>query len=109
MRVPIFREKHIPFFWMIFQNMTFGTIFQIGDAWVGRNSLNYITKNNLWKRSYGFQVRLNGFSFYNYPVAIEYEIHQPIDEVVNKYVNNNEEEVIYEKKSRSYIKILFDF
>ena len=108
-RVPIFREKNIPFLWMIFQNMTFGTIFQVGDAWVGKNSLNHIKENGFWKRSYGFQVRLSGFSFYNYPIAIEYEVHRPLNEVVNKYVNSNEEEVIYEKKSRNYIKILFDF
>ena len=108
-RVPIFREKNVPFFWMIFQNMTFGTIFQVGDAWVGENSLNHIKENNSWKRSYGFQIRLNGFSFYNYPVAIEYEMHQPLDVVFNKFVNSSEEEVIYEKESRNYIKILFDF
>ena len=89
--------------------MTFGTIFQVGDAWIGENSLNHVNENNSWKRSYGFQIRLNGFSFYNYPVAIEYEIHQPLDVVVNKFVNSNREEVIYEKESRSYIKILFDF
>ena len=50
----------------------------------------------------------NGFSFYNYPIAFEYELHQPLDSVTNIYVNNNKG-VSYEKKLRSYIKILFDF
>ena len=100
-RIPIFREKNIPFMWMIFQNMTFGTIFQAGDAWVEKSEME-------WKKSYGIQIRVNGFSFYNYPIAFEYELHQPLDSVTNIYVNNNKG-VSYEKKLRSYIKILFDF
>ena len=60
-RVPIFREKHIPIGWFIMQNSTVGFIGQTGDAWT-RN----IDEPN-WLRSVGIQWRINGFSFYNFP------------------------------------------
>ena len=60
LRVPIFREKHIPIFWYILQHSTLGFIAQIGDAW-DRDQSSY----NI-KRSLGLDWRLSGYSFYNY-------------------------------------------
>ena len=100
-RIPLFKEKHYPVMWTIFQNSTIGAIFQIGDAW---SSID----DNVWKKSFGIQWRMNGFSFYNFPTAIEAEYHQPLDIARNKHVLNNSQ-TIYEKEPRVYFKILFDF
>ena len=96
-RIPVFRERHYKFKWMIFQNSTLGAIFQAGDAWINNVSI---------KRSLGIQWRLNGFSFYNFPTAIELEYHQPLDKFEKEI---NEEKILYGDKGRAYLKILFDF
>jgi len=100
-RIPLFREKHFPLLWMIFQNSTIGTIFQVGDAWIDNTNMR-------WKKSIGIQWRMNGFSFYNFPTSIEVEYHYPLNIVRNEYVAQNKT-TIYEKKPRTYLKILFDF
>ena len=58
LRVPLFLEKTYNFKWLTFQNSTIASIFQIGDAWIGKNK-----SLKDFKRSVGFQWRLNGFSF----------------------------------------------
>ncbi len=101
LRIPLFLEKTYNFKWLTFQNSTIAGIFQIGDAWIGRtNSLKD------FKRSVGFQWRLDGFSFFNYPTAIELEYHQPLDKF---YREINNETIYYGEEGRTYVKILFDF
>ena len=100
-RIPFFRERHYPLLWMIFQNSTIGAVLQIGDAWTA-------VDNHAWKKSVGIQWRLNGFSFYNFPTAIEVEYHQPLNVVRNEHVEQNSQ-TTYEKEPRTYFKILFDF
>ncbi|MBI88675.1 MAG: hypothetical protein CMG60_01200 [Candidatus Marinimicrobia bacterium] len=96
-RVPLFTEKHYKYKWLILQNSTLGAVFQAGDAWINDAKL---------KRSIGIQWRLNGFSFYNYPTAIELEYHQPL----NKFERViNDENISYGERGRAYAKILFDF
>jgi len=51
---------------------------------------------NRYKHSFGIGFKLFGFSFYSYPTALSYECHTPYKDPVNK-------------KSRHYIKLLFDF
>ena len=106
-RMPIFMEKHYKAKWTIWQNSTLGAIFQVGDAWTDTYSL---------KKSVGIQWRLNGFSFYNFPTAIEVEYHQPINEFEREI---NEETITYGwdtkrwdtlfNEGRTYVKVLFDF
>ena len=67
LRYPILREKHVKLGWFIMQNSVIGAIFQFGDAWRDKH-------DQMWKNSAGLQWRINGFSFYNYPTAIELEI-----------------------------------
>jgi hypothetical protein len=106
--MPIFMENHYKAKWTIWQNSTLGAIFQVGDAWTDTYSL---------KKSVGIQWRLNGFSFYNFPTAIEVEYHQPINEFEREI---NEETITYGKaikdfkvgynnEGRTYVKVLFDF
>ena len=49
-----------------------------------------------YKHSFGIGFKLFGFSFYAYPTALSYEYHAPYKDPVNK-------------KTRHYIKLLFDF
>jgi len=98
-RIPIMREKHKKFGWMIFQNSVIGGIFQFGDAWTNLFS-------PVWKKSVGIQWRLNGYSFYNFPTAIEFEIHQGL----TKFEREIKGELIsYGDEPRAYLRILFDF
>jgi hypothetical protein len=56
--------------------------------------------------SAGIQWRINGFSFYNFPTAIELEMHRGLD-VLKKTVN--EETFTYGDEDRYYFKLLFGF
>ena len=99
LRAPVFSEKHYKIGWITFQNSTIGLINQIGDAW---NPNKFLLKKSL-----GIQLRINGFSFYNFPTAIELEYHQPITKFNNEGIeygpNKNS------RNSKTYFKILFDF
>jgi len=103
-RFPLFTQKHFKAKWIIFQNSTAGVIFQGGDAWGQKIDNNY--KDFSMKKSVGVQFRINGFSFYNYPTAIEFEYHKPLNKFEDSY---NEEKIFYGEDARSYFKILFDF
>ena len=54
----------------------------------------------------GLQWRVNGFSFYNYPTAIELEIHKGLTKF-NRTIKG--ESYSYGEEYRTYFKILFDF
>ena len=99
-RIPLFMEKHYKAKWMIWQNSTLGAIFQIGNAWTTK-----FLKNEV-KKSIGIQWRMNGFSFYNFPTAIELEYHQPLDKFEREI---NEKTIQYGNEGRTYVKVLFDF
>lgn len=98
-RLPLIREKNIKLGWFILQNSVLGTIFQFGDAWRDK-------KDQMWKKSVGIQWRLNGFSFYNFPTAIELEIHQGLNKF-DRVIKG--ETYSYGKELRTYFRVLFDF
>jgi len=98
-RLPLLRERHIKLGWFIMQNSVIGAIFQFGDAW--REKLDQV-----WKKSVGIQWRVNGFSFYNYPTAIELEIHQGLNKF-DRVIKG--ETYSYGKELRTYFRVLFDF
>ena len=99
LRYPIFENKHKKISWMIFQNSVLGAVFQIGDAWRNSNQPSF-------KKSAGFQWRINGFSFYNYPTAIQLEIHKGLTKFKKEIKGNS---YAYGNKTRSYVKVLFNF
>ena len=99
LRLPLLREKHIKLGWFIMQNSVIGAIFQLGDAW--RHDVNHD-----WKKSVGVQWRVNGFSFYNYPTAIELEIHKGLNKF-DRVIKG--ETYSYGKELRTYFRLLFDF
>ncbi|MFL3007123.1 MAG: hypothetical protein ACJZ10_03905 [Candidatus Neomarinimicrobiota bacterium] len=97
-RIPIFTQQHYKIGWVTIQNSTIGLINQIGDAWD--------PDKLLLKKSVGIQWRINGFSFYNFPTAIELEYHQPRT-TFSRTINNDK--ITYGDRSKTYVKILFDF
>ena len=99
LRYPILREKHVKLGWFIMQNSVIGAIFQFGDAWRNKD-------DQMWKNSAGLQWRINGFSFYNYPTAIELEIHKGLTKF-NRTIKG--ESYSYGKEYRTYFRLLFDF
>ena len=99
LRYPILREKHVKLGWFIMQNSVIGAIFQFGDAWRDKD-------DQMWKKSAGLQWRINGFSFYNYPTAIELEIHKGLTKF-NRTIKG--ESYSYGKEYRTYFRLLFDF
>ncbi len=100
LRIPLFREKHIPLGWFILQNSALGFVYQMGDAW-DRS----VSKRNI-KRSMGLQLRLNGFSFYNYPTAISFELFRGLDIFT---VSIQEKNLTYGGENRLYFTLLFNF
>lgn len=97
LRIPLFRQKHIPLGWMIWQNSTIGIEYQFGDTWTDEFSM---------KQSVGLQLRFNGFSFYNYPTAFGLEVHRGLT-IFTEF--NNGDEVNYGGENRYYLAILFGF
>jgi hypothetical protein len=97
LRIPIFRQEHIPLGWMIWQNSTIGVEYQIGDTWTDEFNL---------KQSIGLQIRFNGFSFYNYPTALGLETHRGLTSFSKPF---NGEDVNYGDETRYYLTLLFGF
>ena len=85
-RGPLFTEKTIPLFSSFFQHMTYGLVLQAGkfESNFNDNEI-FISK--------GLEIRLYGYNFYSYPLAINYEYHLPDSD----------------KEGKHYFKLLFDF
>ena len=76
-----------------FQNLSIGTVFQIGGGF--NNLLKHWINTKGYKLSSGIEIRLSGFSFYAYPIALTYEYHIPIDD--------------FDKTGKNYFTILFEY
>ena len=99
-RIPLFKEKNYTFGAVSINNMSFGLENQFGDAWHRDNNFKQ-------KRSSGIQIRISGYSFYNYPTAIGIEYHQPKDIFYNDIGNG--ENILYGDEDRFYFNVLFGF
>ena len=77
-RFPVFKEQSYVFANLNIQNMSVGIIGQIGGSFTNEFS-NFISAKK-YKSSGGIELRLNGFSFYSYPTALQYEFHKPIND-----------------------------
>lgn len=99
-RIPLFTQKHIQIGWFILQNNIIGFVYQNGNSWNGKFNTSEL------KNSVGIQWRFNGFSFYNFPTAIELEMHQGL----NKFDKTiNDKTYSYGNENRFYFKLLFGF
>ncbi len=99
-RVPLFSQKHIQLGWFILQNSVLGFVYQKGNTWKGDFD------SSEFKNSVGIQWRFNGFSFYNFPTALELEMHRGLN-VFDKKVNDDV--FSYGNENRIYFKLLFGF
>ena len=94
-RVPLFSGKNYKFLNFDIQNLVAGLVLQCGGAPEIQIVDDLIDIDN-YKFSSGLELRLNGFSFYSYPTAIEYGYHIPVFEDKDY-------------SSKQYLKILFNF
>ncbi len=94
LRIPIFLEENYPVIHLNLQNLTIGGVLQVGGGF--NSDLRDWIKDRDYKISGGIELRLSGYSFYVYPVALSYEYHTPISDPT-------------EVNGKSYFSILFDF
>jgi len=92
-RVPVFTERNYEFLNFSIQNFVIGVVNQCGSS---PNNFEDFINSHEYKFSSGIEARINGFSFYSYPTAIEYSIHVPVLDDLN-YI------------PKQYLKILFNF
>ncbi len=90
-RYPLLLEGNIPFAQFSLQNISLGGIFQTGGVFT--DNIDDVLDNR--KASVGLEVRFSGYSFFAYPTALSYEIHQAINDSV--------------EPTKQYFSILFDF
>ncbi len=101
LRIPLFREKHIPLGWFTLQHATIGFISQSGDAW-NRDVSSFSTKY-----SAGIELRFSGYSFYNYPTSIGLEYHRGLNTFEMDIGDGNP--IQYGGENRMYFTVLFGF
>ncbi|MDP6338967.1 MAG: hypothetical protein QF842_01395 [Candidatus Marinimicrobia bacterium] len=101
LRIPIFREKHIPMGWFTLQHSTIGLVGQMGDAW-NRDQSKFSAKS-----SAGIEFRLAGYSFYNYPTSIGLELHRGL--ATFKMDIGDGKTLKYGGENRFYFTVLFGF
>ena len=92
-RFPLMLENNIKILHLNIQNISLGHIFQFGGGFDG--NLDSWISNNDYRMSSGIELRMSGYSFYVYPIAISLEYHSPIND---KF-----------ESSKTYFSILFDF
>ena len=81
----LFKEYNFKLLTSYLQHMSIGLIVQLGDAYNDEDFQNKISS--------GLEIRLFGYNFYSYPLAINYEYH---------IAEQNDD-------GKHYFKILFDF
>ena len=99
LRFPIFYNYNIPIGMFTFQNSSLGFVYSVGDGWRKNSEIE-------WKQSAGVELRINGFSFYNYPTAISLEVHRGINSFVNEF---GSETLKFGGENQFYFSILFGF
>ena len=100
MRLPIFKEKSYNIGPVTIKNMSLAYEGQIGDAWDR-------AKKYEPKISTGVQLRMSGYSFYNYPIAIGLEFHKPHERFFFELENGDK--ISYGDENRVYFNILLGF
>ena len=100
-RFPIWTTINFRFLEFYFTKL-YGSVFaDYGDAWTGTSP-----SFSDWKRDAGFELRLESFSFYQYPTRIFFSGAYGLDRFNRTF---NSQEVTYGKEWRFYLGVLFDF
>ncbi|MDP2884092.1 MAG: biopolymer transporter Tol [Ignavibacteria bacterium] len=100
-RFPLWTTINFRFLEFYFTKL-YGSVFaDYGDAWTG-SAPSY----SRWKRDAGFELRLEAFSFYQYPTRIFFSGAYGLDRFDRTF---NDVAVTYGKEWRFYLGVLFDF
>ena len=95
LRLPLVLNYHLNIASFTLQNIFLGFMYQLGDAWTIKNDFQT-------KGSYGVELRVGGFSYYNFPTAISFEFHKGLNSFkIDEYVYGND--------LRFYLSLLFGF
>ncbi len=103
-RFPVLRRIDSQIFSLYLQSMYLGLFAEAGRAW---NEEELDLRGN--KKDVGFEVRLKGFTFYSYPLAVSFEAAYGLNDV--EYTDPfNELQTFYEGKDwKFYGSVLFSF
>ena len=100
-RFPLWTTINFRFLEFYFTKL-YGSVFaDYGDAWTGT-----APSFSRWKRDAGFELRLEAFSFYQYPTRIFFSGAYGLDRFDRTF---NDVAVTYGKEWRFYLGVLFDF
>lgn len=103
-RFPFMRNINWQLWTLYIQSIYLGLFAEIGNAW---DEDKFVTED--YKRDIGYEVRLKGFSFYSYPIAMTFEAAYGLDDVI--YTDPFDLDItLYEGNHwRYYASILFTF
>jgi hypothetical protein len=100
-RFPICTTLNFRFLQFYFTKL-YGSLFMdLGDSWTGKP-----TAMGDWKRDAGFELRLEAFSFYQYPTRLFFSGAYGLDKFDRTF---HDAAVTYGKEWRFYLGVLFDF
>ncbi len=100
-RFPIWTKMNFRLLEFFFTKL-YGSVFtDYGDAWTGS-----APAFGTWKQDAGFELRLESFSFYQYPTRIFFSGAYGLDRFTASF---NNVDVTYGKEWRFYLGVLFDF
>jgi hypothetical protein len=100
-RFPLWTTLNFRFLQFYFTKL-YGSVFaDIGDSWTGPTPA-----IGDWKRDAGFELRLEAFSFYQYPTRIFFSGAYGFDRFTRTF---RSQDVTYGKEWRFYLGVLFDF
>ena len=100
-RFPLWTTLNFRFLQFYFTKLYCSVFMDMGHGWTGRP-----TPMNEWKRDAGFELRLESFSFYQYPTRIFFSGAYGLDKFTAVFRDAGFE---YGKEWRFYLGVLFDF
>ena len=103
-RFPIWRDINRQFLHLFFSRMYGGIFADMGRAW-DKKALNFSTKG--FKRDAGIEIRLDMYSFYGYPTAIELSTARKFDDVYIWDEEKSQMRKYNQRKWKFYFTLLF--
>jgi hypothetical protein len=100
-RFPLWTKMNFRLLQFYFTKLYGAAFVDYGDAWTGT-----APAFSTWKRDAGFELRLESFSFYQYPTRIFFSGAYGLDRFTRTF---NNVDVTYGKEWRFYLGVLFDF
>ena len=100
-RFPLASKLNFRFLQFYFTKLYASVFADYGDAWTGPSP-----DLGTWKKDAGFELRLESFSFYQYPTRIFFSGAYGFDRFSRTFNNTD---VTYGKEWKFYLGVLFDF